>query len=53
MTSSTFEEITKKDPEKSLLVAKKKRDLHILMKFRHKIEQKIIDYLNNKSYRNN
>jgi hypothetical protein len=34
-----------------VLYAKNPRDLKILMKFRHKIEEHIVDYLNSKSYR--
>ena len=34
-----------------VLSAKKPRDLEVMMKFRHKIEEQIVDYLNFKSYR--
>ena len=34
-----------------VLSAKNPRDLEVLMKFRHKIEEHIVDYLNAKSYR--
>lgn len=34
-----------------VLSAKNPRDLEVLMKFRHKIEEQIVDYLNAKSYR--
>ena len=34
-----------------VLSAKNPRDLEVLMKFRHKIEEQIVDYLNFKSYR--
>ena len=34
-----------------VLSAKKPRDLEILMKLRHKIEEQFVDYLNAKSYR--
>lgn len=36
-----------------VLSAKNPRDLEVLMKFRHKIEEHIVDYLNSKSYRKN
>lgn len=35
-----------------VLSAKNPRDLQVMMKFRHKIEEQLIDYLNSKSYRN-
>ena len=34
-----------------VLSAKNPRDLEVLMKFRHKIEEQIVDYLNTKSYK--
>ena len=34
-----------------VLSAKNPRDLEVLMKFRHKIEEQLVDYLNAKSYR--
>lgn len=34
-----------------VLSAKKSRDLEVMMKFKHKIEEQIVDYLNFKSYR--
>lgn len=34
-----------------VLSAKNPRDLDVLMKFRHKIEEQIVDYLNSKSYK--
>ena len=33
------------------LSAKNTRDLEVLMKFRHKIEEHIVDFLNSKSYK--
>lgn len=33
-----------------VLSAKKPRDLEVMMKFRHKIEEQRVDYLNFKSY---
>ena len=35
-----------------VLSAKNPRDLQVMMKFRHKIEEQLVDYLNSKSYRN-
>ena len=35
-----------------VLSAKNSRDLQVMMKFRHKIEEQLVDYLNSKSYRN-
>lgn len=35
-----------------ILSAKNPRDLEILMKFRDKIKEQIVDYLNAKSYKN-
>lgn len=34
-----------------VLSAKNPRDLQVMMKFRHKIEEQLVDYLNSKSYR--
>ena len=34
-----------------VLSSKNPRDLEVLMKFRHKIEGHIVDYLNSKSYK--
>ena len=34
-----------------VLSAKKPRDLEVMMKFRHKIQEQIVDYLNAKSYK--
>ena len=35
-----------------VLSAKNPRDLQVMMKFRHKIEEQLVNYLNSKSYRN-
>lgn len=35
-----------------VLSAKNPSDLQVMMKFRHKIEEQLVDYLNSKSYRN-
>ena len=35
-----------------VLSAKNTRDLQVMMKFRHKIEEQLVDYLNSKNYRN-
>ncbi len=35
-----------------VLSAKNPRDLQVMMKFRHKIEEQLVDYLNSKNYRN-
>lgn len=35
-----------------VLSAKNPGDLQVMMKFRHKIEEQLVDYLNSKSYRN-
>lgn len=35
-----------------VLSAKNPRDLQVMMKFRHKIEEQLVDYLNSKSYKN-
>ena len=34
-----------------VLSAKNPKDLQVMMKFRHKIEEQLVDYLNSKSYR--
>ena len=34
-----------------VLSAKNSRDLQVMMKFRHKIEEQLVDYLNAKSYK--